>query len=277
MGPSDASVPADPSPKRRRRYEEAVDQIRGWLTDARRYQRSVDGGAQPRRDLRLEALTRALTGELPFLVLADQARDVRNAVEFAEDEGVRVIIVSGRDAWKEADFLAEKDIPVLLRATQNVPVGDDDPYHTTFSAAVRLHEAGVRFAMTGWASAGPNPPSRTLPYEAANAVPFGLPEAEALRAITRYPAEILGLGDELGTIEVGKIGNLIVTDGDSVTDSYAGAPRIHRWNSVEYDEQAPGSVREVPGETVAAFWPVVRRSLPGRLGRRSRLPRAGHR
>ena len=72
----------------------------------------------------------------------------------------------------------------------------------------------MRFAMTGWASAGPNPPSRTLPYEAANAVPFGLPEAEALRAITRYPAEILGLGDELGTIEVGKIGNLIVTDGD---------------------------------------------------------------
>ncbi len=103
---------------------------------------------------------------------------------------------------------------MLLRATQNVPDGDDDPYHTTFSAAARLYEAGVRFAMTGWASAGPNPPSRTLPYEAANAVPFGLPEEEALRAITRYPAEILGLGDELGTIEVGKIGNLIVTDGD---------------------------------------------------------------
>ncbi len=213
-GPFGCFGPSGPFSEAEERYEEAVDQIRGWLTDARRYQRSVDGGAQPRRDLRLEALTRALTGELPFLVLADQARDVRNAVEFAEDEGVRVIIVSGRDAWKEADFLAEKDIPVLLRATQNVPVGDDDPYHTTFSAAVRLHEAGVRFAMTGWASAGPNPPSRTLPYEAANAVPFGLPEAEALRAITRYPAEILGLGDELGTIEVGKIGNLIVTDGD---------------------------------------------------------------
>ena len=68
--------------------------------------------------------------------------------------------------------------------------------------------------MTGWASSGPNPPSRTLPYEAANAVKFGLPAEEALRAITRYPAEILALGDELGTIEAGKVANLIVTDGD---------------------------------------------------------------
>ena len=68
--------------------------------------------------------------------------------------------------------------------------------------------------MTGWGSSGPNPPSRTLPYEAANAVGFGLPAEAALAAITSAPAEILGLGDQIGTIEAGKIANLIVTDGD---------------------------------------------------------------
>ena len=193
-------------------YEEALDQARGWFDAARRFQQAAQAGST-RRDLKMEAMGRVLDGEVPLLMLADQARDIRNAVEFAEEQDVRFVIVSGRDAWREAEFLAEHDVAVLLRATQNVPSNTDDPYHTTFSGPAKLHEAGVRFAMTGWASSGPNPPSRTLPYEAANAVAFGLPEDEALKAITRYPAEILGLGDELGTIEEGKIANLIVTDG----------------------------------------------------------------
>ena len=193
-------------------YEEALDQARGWFDDARRFQQAAQAGST-RRDRKMEAMGRVLDGEVPLLMLADQARDIRNAVEFAEEQDVRFVIVSGRDAWREAEFLAEHDVAVLLRATQNVPSNTDDPYHTTFSGPAKLHEAGVRFAMTGWASSGPNPPSRTLPYEAANAVAFGLPEDEALKAITRYPAEILGLGDELGTIEEGKIANLIVTDG----------------------------------------------------------------
>ena len=195
------------------RYDEAVGQIREWLNAARQYQQAEESGTVS-RDLKLEAMARVVSGDLPLLVLADAARDIRNAVEFAEAEGVRMVLVSGRDAWKEKALLAEKAIPVLLRATQNVPPQDDDPYHLAFSAATQLYEAGVQFAMTGWGSSGPNPPSRTLAYEAANAVKFGLPEGEALRAITRYPAEILGLGDKLGTIEEGKIGNLVITDGN---------------------------------------------------------------
>lgn len=195
-------------------YEEAMTKMRGWLENARAYQRAVEGGSAPTRDLRLEAMGMALRGEKPLLVLADAARDIRRAVEFGEAEGLAIVIVSGRDATEVKDLLAEKGVPVLLRATQNAPAERDDPYYTTFSAAAELHTAGVRLAMTGWGSAGPNPPSRTLAYEAANAVKFGLPEEEALLMITRYPAEILGLGDQLGTIEPGKLGNLIVTDGN---------------------------------------------------------------
>jgi imidazolonepropionase-like amidohydrolase len=195
-------------------HDGVVERLRGWIAEARRYGRAAEGGDAGHRDLRLEALAAAADREIPFLVIADAARDIRDAVAFADAEDIAIVIVSGRDAAEVADFLAERDVPVLLRATQNTPNGADDPYAQTFEAAVTLHEAGVRFAMTGWASAGPNPPSRTLPYEAANAVGFGLPAEEALKAITRYPAEILGLGDELGTIEEGKIANLIVTDGD---------------------------------------------------------------
>ncbi len=198
----------------REQYEEAVSQLADWLEDARVYRHAMEGGGTPARDLKLEALSTVLTGALPVLVLADEARDIRNAVAFAETNGLRMILVGGRDAWKETALLVEHDVPVLLRATQNLPPQRDDPYSRAFSTPALLSQAGVRYAITGWASSGPNPPSRTLPYEAANAVKFGLSADEALRAITRYPAEILGLGDDLGTIQDGKIGNLIVTDGD---------------------------------------------------------------
>ena len=195
-------------------YEQAMTEMRGWFENARQYHQAVAAGAAMERDLRLEALGKVLSGEMPVLVLADEARNIEKAVEFAEEEGLRIVIVGGRDATEVKDLLAEHEIPVLLRATQNTPAERDDPYYTTFSAAVELHDAGVQLGMTGWGSSGPNPPSRTVAYEAANAVKFGLSAEEALMMITKYPAEILGLGDQLGTIEAGKIGNVIVTDGD---------------------------------------------------------------
>lgn len=206
--------PSRPFSEAQSEYDEAVEGLRTHLRDARRYALAAAGAEPPPRDLRLEALARGTSRELPFLVVADGAREIRDVVAFADQEDLRVIIASGRDAAEVADVLAEHDVPVLMRATQNMPDGEDDPYSQTFGAAAQLHRAGVRFAMTGWGSSGPNPPSRTLAYEAANAVPFGLPAQEALRSITRYPAEILGIGNEIGTIEEGKIANLIVTDGD---------------------------------------------------------------
>ena len=206
--------PARPYTQAKEAYDNQVDQIRGWLEDARRYRNAEEAGEIRRRDLRLEAMVPVVESELPLLVIVDRARDIRDAVAFAEEEGVEIVIVSGRDAPLEAELLAEKDVPVLLRATQNMPTYEDDAYHQTFSGPAILAQAGVRFAITGWASAGPNPPSRTIGQEAANAVKFGLSPEDALKAITRAPAQILGLGDELGSIEPGLRGNLIVTDGD---------------------------------------------------------------
>ncbi len=197
------------------RYDEALDQLRGWLDQARQYKTAMESDAGPqRRDLRLEAMAPVLDGSLPVLVIADATRDIRNAVEFMNEQGLRMVLVSGADAAEVADFLAENDVGLLLRATQINPSSPDDRYNSIRTGPVTLRDAGVQFAMTGWGSSGPNPPSRTLPYEAANAVKGGLTPEEALRAITLTPAEILGLDSDIGSVEVGKIGNLIVTDGD---------------------------------------------------------------
>lgn len=191
-------------------YDQRVDSLRTWLAAARQYQHAVAAGETVERDLRLEALGPVLDGTLPLLVTANDEREIRDAVSFAETEQVRVAILGGREAWKAAEMLAEKDVPVILGASQQLPSSENEPYDEQYAQPGKLHQAGVRFAIATFDASD----SRTLPYEAGTAVPYGLPEEEALRAITAYPAEILGLGDQLGTIEEGKIANLIVTDGN---------------------------------------------------------------
>ena len=170
------------------------------------------------RDLKLEALARVVSGELPVILLADAARDIEAAVAFAETEGLDVVLAGGRDAWQVKELLAERQIPVILGRAQNLPAEDDHPYDQPFRNAGELLAAGVQigFASGAGGGFGPGGPhsARNLPYEAATAAAFGLSRDDAIKALTRYPAEILGVGDRLGTVEAGKIANLIVTDGD---------------------------------------------------------------
>lgn len=194
----------------REEYERAVAEMEQWLHAARSYRRSVEGGATIPRDLRLEALARVTSGEVPVLAQVDSERDIRNVVAFAEEHGLRLILGGGGEAYRVADLLASKGIPVILGPTQSMPRGADRGYDEPYASPGLLHAAGVKIAFATFNSSD----SRTLPYEAAMAIPFGLPREVALRAITIAPAEILGVADRLGTIEPGKIANLIVTDGD---------------------------------------------------------------
>ncbi len=203
---SGSALPWD---ERLEQYEERLREMETWLNTARNYALAVEAGTA-RRDLRLEALIPAAGGELPVLISASAERDIRNAVEFGERNGLDVIITGGQRAWVVADLLAEKGVPVLLGPTQAMPPGADESYDEAYSKAGKLHAAGVKFAFATFNSSN----SRTLPYEAGMAVGYGLPPEAALRAVTVNGAEILGLGDDLGTLEVGKLGNLIVTDGD---------------------------------------------------------------
>lgn len=194
-----------------RRYEDDVDEFRDWFTAARQQVQLMRAEpAVAHRDLSLEALGKVIDGEIPMIITANEARDIRNAVAFAEEEGLDYIIAGARQAHEVADFLAEHGTRVILAAPQATPSGPDAPYDEAYATAGKLHAAGVQFAIATFNSSD----VRTLPFEAGTAAAFGLPRDAALRAITIEPARILGVDDRYGTIEPGKTANLVVVDGE---------------------------------------------------------------
>ncbi|MXW03034.1 MAG: amidohydrolase family protein [Holophagales bacterium] len=197
----------------KRDYDRTVDELADWIEASRQYDHArsnAGSGTAVEQDHALEAVARVARGELPLLVVADRARAIRDAVAFAEEHGLRLVVASGRDAAKEADLLAEKKVPVILNSVQALPVEEDDPYDGPFAAPGELHRAGVPIAFGTFDASN----ARALPYEAATAVAYGLEAEAALRALTLGAAEILGLDDRLGSIDAGKWANLIVADGD---------------------------------------------------------------
>jgi imidazolonepropionase-like amidohydrolase len=212
------SVKETPFAEAKEKAEKEQNELREWIDAARHYaQAAASGSARLETDQKLAALSRCLDGELPVIIAADAKRDIEAAVEFAEKEGLEMILASGRDAWKVKEMLAEKEVPVILGLTQSLPNEDDLSYAEPYAMPGELVEAGVKIAFASGAGGGfggsPHG-SRLLPYNAEQAVAFGLSEEEALRAVTLNAAEMLGVADRLGSIEPGKIANLIVTDGN---------------------------------------------------------------
>ena len=204
---------------RTRPYREARDQqarqtreLARWITDARDYRDARRrGGDRVARNLKLEALAPYAAGEKPWLVRATTERDIRDAVAFFVDtHKQRIVLTGAADAWKVADLLAGKKVPVIVGPTQALPDSEDEPYDATMAMPGLLHEAGVTFALSTYSSSD----VRNLPYEIGTAIGFGLPADAALRAITLAPAQILGLDGVVGSIEPGKLANLVVTRGD---------------------------------------------------------------
>jgi imidazolonepropionase-like amidohydrolase len=191
-------------------YEKKVARLGAWLDSASHYAAAMEARADVQRDLRLEALARAVTGQQPLLVFANTRRQINDAVDFAKANDVRIILMGARFAFEVIDLLVEEDVPVVLGPTQSLPPGEDLAYDLVYAQPGRLHAAGVKIAFGTFNASS----SRNLPYEAGNAVSYGLPQEEALKAITINAAEMFGVADKLGTIEVGKIANLIVTGGD---------------------------------------------------------------
>lgn len=201
--------------------------LRQMLLDAGRlreanqiYARSPRGSRRPEQDKSLVALFPVLARELPVVMQANSEREIRRALDLAEEFKLRVIISGGADSWKVTDRLG--DVPVLLslnfpkRTTAQMAEADPDPLRVLRErveaprTAGRLSAARVRFAFQSGAM------TNIADYlaNAAKTIQNGLSRDEALRALTINAAEILGVSDRLGSIEVGKIANLTVTRGD---------------------------------------------------------------
>jgi imidazolonepropionase-like amidohydrolase len=136
------------------------------------------------------------------------------ALDFAKEQELKIVIVGGKDAPRLADRLSAEGVAVILDGVLDLPSRSWEPYDAVYSVAAQLHEAGVKFCISTGGSGFGVANLRNLPYEAAMAAAFGLPAEEALKSVTLHPAQILGIGDRLGSIDVGKDANLIVTTGD---------------------------------------------------------------
>jgi imidazolonepropionase-like amidohydrolase len=200
---------ANPAAERFRR-EEKLTKLKDLFETARRYDAAKKAGASVPANPRLESLLPYTRGEKPVVFAADRKADVLGALKLADELKVKPIISGGTESWKVASELKKRNVPVILGPVMSLPRETGDRYDASYTAASKLHEAGVKFCIR---SAGSNN-TRNLPYEAAMAVAYGLPPEEGLKAVTLSPAEILGVADRLGTVESGKRANLVIANGD---------------------------------------------------------------
>jgi len=191
-------------------YEEQVQKIKDFFAEARAYRDAVEADEEVRSDSRYAAMIPALNRDIPVVVSADGAAQINDAITWAQEEDLRLVIRGGQDAIHVADRLAREEIPVILTSTMDAPGRDYEAYDGAYSMPARLHEAGVKFAISGGSGALY---TNRLGYEAGVAVAFGLPEDVALEAVTINAAEFMGLDDRLGSLEVGKQATLLITTG----------------------------------------------------------------
>ena len=149
-----------------------------------------------------------------MILHAEQQVEILDALDIIRELKLKGVISGGSEAWKVADALKQAKVPVLVGGTLKLPRHDYDPYDAEYANPAKLHAAGVTVAIHSKAGGSSNETAaRNLPFEAATAVAFGLPEEVAIKAVTLTPAQILGVADQVGSLETGKRANLVVTAG----------------------------------------------------------------
>jgi imidazolonepropionase-like amidohydrolase len=213
-----AMHPRDEDEKKRiEKREEKLAELDALLDEARRYGEARDKRPEETpTDLRLESLLPVIARQQPLFAEAELQSEIESAISYAQSQALRLVIYGGYDAAECADLLKEYQIPVIVGSTYRLPLRRDDPYDSSYTLPERLRQAGVHFAIAGEGAGSPGGAAnmRNLPYHAAVAAAYGLPHDEALRAITLSAAEVLGVGDRIGSITVGKDATLIIADGD---------------------------------------------------------------
>ena len=200
-----------------RQRDQRIESIKKMFRDAESFGRVRDAYAKDKtlpyatNDIRLEAMIPYVRGEKPVIFIAERERDIRAAVRFADEMKIKAVIMGGQDAWKAADLLKQKNVPVIFTNIYQLPVQDDDAYDYLFSAPSKMQQAGVKFCIS---TGNDGAEVRDLPYHAGLAAAYGLSPEEALKSVTLYPAQILGVADKIGSLETGKVANVVIADGD---------------------------------------------------------------
>ncbi len=200
------------SPQEQRRdAERQIAELYDYFRLAQMYARAASAGlTDAKRDIRFEALRPVFDGTLPVMIRCWEYKQILRAIEFAQHFGLRAILVGCSDAWRCIDRIKQSGFPVIVGRVHSLPLRQEEGYDTPYRLPAILNRAGIPFAISDagfWQQ-------RNLPFQAGTAVAFGLPKDAALRALTLSPAEIFGLADRIGSIDVGKDATIIVSSGD---------------------------------------------------------------
>ena len=189
--------------------------IKDSITKARNYHKSrsqimrggyFEFGNYTPRDL--EAILRVINREIPLIIRVDRARDMLRMIRFSNENEIEIIFAGAKEAWRIADMIAIQSIPVILDPMDNIPSSFDSIAARMDNAAI-LYNAGVKLLITSQDTHN----SYLSRQGAGNAVAYGLPEHEALKALTINVASVFGLSESIGSIEVGKDADLLIWDG----------------------------------------------------------------
>lgn len=183
--------------------------IRQAFLKAQSYATSKGSSSEQARDLKMETLVAALHGEIPVVIHANRAGDIESAIRLADEFHLRIVMAEGTSAWRFADELARRKIPVIVGPVFQAPIRAEASDMRIDNAAV-LSKAGVRVALQTGSVNGVRDLWLAVGFEIAN----GLSPQAALEAVTKVPSEIFGVQDRLGSIEPGKDANLVILDGE---------------------------------------------------------------
>lgn len=214
------SFPSTSNTAKEKKTPDSVKELKKLFAQAREYARVKEAAAgdttlEPLFDPRLEALAPFALGHKRVAVGASNAQTILHAIQFIQDEKLDAVLYGVSEGWKVSEQLAASKLAVVIDGTLKLPNSDFDPYDAMYANPAVLHRAGVPFAI----SPGGDENIRNVVFHASMAASFGLPREEALRSITIYAARTLGLERELGSLSPGKLGDVIVTDGDLLEHS----------------------------------------------------------
>jgi len=199
-----AASPGDPV----KRGLEQIAQIKSFFREAQAYANET---GRTSTNLKYEAVKGLFNKSQKLFVHCDIVKEMLIAVDFAKEFGMDVVIVGGSESYQMPELLKQNNISVILNQMHSLPTSIDDDVDQPYKTAAALQKAGVLYAIN---DADGQTRGRNLPFNAGTAAAYGLTKEQALQAITLNPAKILGIGDQAGSIEVGKDASLVVSEGD---------------------------------------------------------------
>lgn len=190
--------------------EKAIKEANSIWENAVKYHELKTAGAELQYYPEMDQLAKVIAGELPLLIEVNTASDIQNAIKWVADKKVKVIFTGVSEGWRVAEELAKANIPVITGPVQALPTRQSDRYDTPYANAGKMAKAGVKVALR----TDDEDNVRNLPFHAAFAAAYGMGKEEAWKAVTINPAEIFGIADQYGSVEVGKRANLIISTED---------------------------------------------------------------